>query len=170
MSEDLVEWIDAGGTTIGLVSRARAHDEGLLHKVSVVYLTRPNGDILVQQRMSGRFDHSAAGHVDPGETYEEAAARELFEELGVKDVALKEVGLVARHEKLPEKGANVWHQYKVFECEAEPLHLDPRAVKAVEWRSPLEIREEMADDQGDARYTGGFKATLELYMKSHGLL
>src|SRR5208283_4017569 len=35
-------------------------------------------------RHPGKLDSSAAGHVDPGETYAETAIRELQEELGIK--------------------------------------------------------------------------------------
>ena len=37
------------------------------------------------------WDQSAGGHVDEGETYEEAAKRELKEELGIDNVGLKKV-------------------------------------------------------------------------------
>ena len=80
---DNVIWVDENDTELGIISRERAHREGLLHRIVVTYLTRPNGDILGQERMSGRLDHSSAGHVDPGESYLAAAKRELNEELGI---------------------------------------------------------------------------------------
>lgn len=54
---------------------------------SYVYLLRGN-DVLLQQRqntgyMDGYWVAGAAGHVDPGETARQAAAREAHEEIGV---------------------------------------------------------------------------------------
>ncbi len=41
---------------------------------------------------AGKWDDSVAGHVDEGETYLEAATRELAEEIGVVNTDLEEVG------------------------------------------------------------------------------
>src|SRR3990167_10446850 len=85
-------WIDENENDLGEVSVSKAHQEGLLHRISVVYLTNDKNQVLIQKRDDGRLDHSAAGHVDAGESYLKAAARELEEELGVKGAQLTEVG------------------------------------------------------------------------------
>lgn len=89
---ELVEWIDKNDKVLGVVPLKKAHGEFLLHKIAVVYVVNSDGQILVQERLSGRLDHSAAGHVDPGESYEQAAKRELCEELGICGVELLEIG------------------------------------------------------------------------------
>ena len=48
--------------------------------------TRPNGDILMLERARGMmigFWSVPGGHIEPGESLQEAAARELFEEAGL---------------------------------------------------------------------------------------
>jgi 16S rRNA (adenine1518-N6/adenine1519-N6)-dimethyltransferase len=56
------------------------------------------GELLLQRRSMwkdrnpGRWDSSAAGHLDSGETYAEAARRELREELGVEAPPLERIG------------------------------------------------------------------------------
>jgi len=72
---------------LGEVSVPEAHQKGLLHRISVVYLTNNKNQILIQKRSDGRLDHSAAGHVDVGESYLAAAERELEEELGVRGLS-----------------------------------------------------------------------------------
>lgn len=88
-----IDIVDKNDNVIGECSVKEAHEKKLLHRVSVVYLINDKKEILVQERMDdGRLDHSAAGHVDKGETYIDAAKRELKEELGVEFVTLKHLG------------------------------------------------------------------------------
>lgn len=62
-----------------------------------VYLLRAGGsgtEVLLQRRgevpyMAGHWAAAAAGHVEPGETVPQAAAREAVEELGITAVALE---------------------------------------------------------------------------------
>ena len=55
-----------------------------------MFVFNPAGQVYIQRRSRskdrhpGKLDSSAAGHVDPGETYEETAIRELQEELGIQ--------------------------------------------------------------------------------------
>lgn len=80
--------VDENDQVVGTMDKAEAHRTGVLHRIAVVYVENPAGQILVQVRSNGRLDHSAAGHVDVGESYLEAAQRELHEELGVSGVEL----------------------------------------------------------------------------------
>ena len=162
MVDKNVIWIDAQDNALGEVSLIKAHQEGLLHRVSVVYLTNDDSQILIQKRTDGKLDHSAAGHVDVGESYFEAAKRELKEELGVSGVALQEIGSCASK----ENGKKIWHRFNVFMCKTNPGKLDPNEVEGVFWANPTEIWDDMKNDKDDKKYCGGFKATLELYLKN----
>lgn len=166
MRIDNVEWVDEDDTILGIIPRAKAHKEGLLHRIAVIYLTRDNGDILVQERISGRFDHSSAGHVDPGEDYLTAAKRELCEELGVCNVELKEIGASIADEVEPEAGRNrIRHKYKLYEYHGEPGKLQEDEVKSVFWSNPLDIYQAMQDDPNNEKYCGGFKDSLKCFLK-----
>jgi isopentenyldiphosphate isomerase len=85
---DEVIWVDEQDNILGSVTLDKAHLDGLLHRIAVVYLTNDLGQILIQERDDGRLDHSAAGHVDIGESYLEAAKRELAEELEQERIIL----------------------------------------------------------------------------------
>lgn len=155
-------WIDNNDNPLGEISLEKAHQEGLLHRISAIYLTDNNNQILIQKRTDGRLDHSAAGHVDIGESYLEAAKRELEEELGVSGITLQEVGDCSSK----ENSKKTRHRFKVFECKTNPGKLDPNEVEEVFWANPVEIWNDMKNDKDDKKYCGGFKATLELYLKN----
>lgn len=157
-----VAWIDDNDNALGEISLTRAHQEGLLHKISVVYLTNNANQILIQKRTDGRLDHSAAGHVEISESYLEAAKRELKEELGVGGVDLQEIGDCSSN----ENSKKIRHKFKVFVCKANPSKLDPNEVELVFWANPTKIWDDMKNDNDDKKYCGGFKVTLKLYLNS----
>lgn len=81
--------VDALDNVIGAAPRGEVHANNLLHRAVHILLFNDAGELLLQKRSRlkdrhpGVWDSSAAGHVDAGEEYDEAAARELQEELGV---------------------------------------------------------------------------------------
>ncbi|MGI8436380.1 MAG: NUDIX hydrolase, partial [Chthoniobacterales bacterium] len=69
--------------------RSVVHGNNLLHRAVHILLFNAQGEIFLQKRSRLKdrhpdvWDSSAAGHVDAGEEYDNAATRELREELGV---------------------------------------------------------------------------------------
>jgi isopentenyl-diphosphate delta-isomerase len=70
---------------------------GYWHRVARVVVHDPTDDLYLLQRVpenpyydGGLWNMTASGHVDEGESYEYAAARELAEEMGIKDLRLEE--------------------------------------------------------------------------------
>ncbi|WP_328748616.1 NUDIX domain-containing protein [Streptomyces sp. NBC_00285] len=86
---ELVERVDEYDRVIGVVDRAEAIEKGWLHRVSTTVCRDPGGRILVHRRpddvsrFPGQYNWLLGGAAAVGESYEEAAARELCEELGV---------------------------------------------------------------------------------------
>lgn len=101
---EILEIVDADDRVVGTATRADIHRRGLLHRAVHVFVFNNHGEIYVQRRSASKdrhplkLDSSAAGHVDPGETYEQTGVRELREELGLS-VPLKEVLRVSASEK-----------------------------------------------------------------------
>lgn len=89
MSE-LVERVDEQDEVLAVVDRAEAIRHGWLHRVATIMCRDPAGRVLVHRRpddvprFPGQFNWLLGGAVEVGESYEEAAARELSEELGVQ--------------------------------------------------------------------------------------
>lgn len=164
-----VIWVDEDDKVLGEIERGEAHDKELLHRVAAIYLERKNGDILIQERKSGRLDHSSAGHVDPGEAYEAAASREFQEELGICGKSLKEIAHFTSDEFHPKHKHHVRHKYKLYLCEGDKFKIDPEEVKSAFWGNPLEIYKDMQNDPTHEKYTGGFYDSLKYYLKYKGL-
>lgn len=82
---------DEAGNRVGRALRSECHgNPALVHHTSHVVVFHPDGERLLLQKRSmakdiqpGKWDTAVGGHVDAGESYEEAARRELTEELGV---------------------------------------------------------------------------------------
>ncbi|MBR1999778.1 MAG: NUDIX domain-containing protein [Lentisphaeria bacterium] len=94
MTDELFEIIDdATGAVIGTAPRKRCHgDPSLIHRsVHVVVYSTDGKSILLQKRkmtkdiQPGKWDTAVGGHLMVGETYEQAAAREMGEELGIHE-------------------------------------------------------------------------------------
>ena len=122
---ELLIHVNADDEEIGSVERDRAHQIGALHRSGIVFLERPNGTILVQHRSPAKRifpdldDASAAFHVTFGESYAQAAHRELLEETGVS-ARLRFVDKFVHHDP-PE------HQVvAVFVCTSDSsIRIDP---------------------------------------------
>jgi isopentenyldiphosphate isomerase len=89
--DELVERVDDQDRLLGVaVGRRQAIREGWLHRVAVTVCRDERGRILVHRRSEqvsrfpGLHEVEVGGAVAVGETYEQAAARELTEELGVR--------------------------------------------------------------------------------------
>lgn len=70
------------------------HNRDLIHRAVNIALYNKAGKIAFQKRSKTKdlypsfFTLSATGHVSKGETYETTAQRELYEEMGVKNISL----------------------------------------------------------------------------------
>ena len=82
--------VDGADRVTGEAPRGEVHANNLLHRAVHVLLFNDKGELFLQKRSRWKdrhpcvWDSSAAGHVDAGEDYDAAAARELKEELGVE--------------------------------------------------------------------------------------
>lgn len=87
--DEMVERVDAQDRVLGSVGRSDAVREGWLHRIAVVVCRDREGRFLVHRRADqlsrfpGYYEVGAGGAVVVGESYEQAATRELEEEFGV---------------------------------------------------------------------------------------
>ena len=82
--------VDEADIVVGQASRADIHKQGLLHREVHVWFTTPDRQLIFQKRtpkkdtFPGLLDATVGGHVELGQSYEEAALREIEEESGLK--------------------------------------------------------------------------------------
>ncbi len=87
---EILEVVDSDDNVIGTAIRGEVHRKRLMHRAAHVFLFNTRGQIYVQLRSAskdnhpGKLDSSAAGHVEPDESYYQTAVRELEEEIGIR--------------------------------------------------------------------------------------
>ncbi len=91
MLEELFELVDEQGRKVGLATRRQCHgNPKLIHQSVHVHVFDPAGRLFLQKRSAakdvqpGKWDTAVGGHMQPGETPEQAARREMEEELGIR--------------------------------------------------------------------------------------
>lgn len=133
-----ITFVDDQDNVVGAGTREEAVEKGIPHRISRVFLTNTNGEVLIQKRSNsvasnpGKWDHSASGHVDEGESYEQAAYRELKEEIGVADVPLTEIGYYYQEETEDPRNRKRFNRvYRgTYDGEVRP---DLEEVSQVKW-------------------------------------
>ena len=91
--------VDEDGRVIGVATRGECHNGSkLLHPVVHLHVFNSRGEVYLQKRpewkdiQPGKWDTSVGGHIDYGETPEQALVREVGEELGITDFVPERVG------------------------------------------------------------------------------
>jgi 16S rRNA (adenine1518-N6/adenine1519-N6)-dimethyltransferase len=130
--------VDNADRVTGSAPRGQVHANNLLHRAVHVLIFNRSGQVLLQlrSRLKDRhplqWDSSAAGHVSAGEDYDQTAARELVEELGI-ETSLKKVA------KLPAS-PKTDHEFVSFYTGSHdgPFRANAREIEAVRF-FPIEI-------------------------------
>jgi isopentenyldiphosphate isomerase len=83
-STEIVDIVDENNVVVGSLDVDSAHAQKLIHRVVGVFVFDTNGNLFLQKgNKYEKYDLSVGGHVQKGETYENAARREMLEEIGL---------------------------------------------------------------------------------------
>ncbi|WP_370860808.1 NUDIX hydrolase [Parabacteroides faecis] len=92
MREEWFPLVNEEGETIGKATRRECHSGSKqLHPVIHLHIFNDAGELYLQKRsmnkdiQPGKWDTAVGGHIDYGETVEEALRREVREELGITE-------------------------------------------------------------------------------------
>ena len=145
-----IQIVDKSGkfkTTVDSPKFANLNNQ--IRLISRVMITNKDGQYLLQKRADDMFvypgfwDSSAAGHVDEGETEQDAAYRELAEEVGISDVKLTKAYEIyneteENHGYLSKTYSHVY--FGEFDSAMKTLKIDPAEVSEIKWFSVNELK------------------------------
>ena len=90
-SSEIVEVVDENDRVLSLASLDDCKRKGLLHRTACVFVRNRADQVLLQRRslsddwLPGKWTVSCSGHIKAREPPEQAAVRELKEELGIEE-------------------------------------------------------------------------------------
>lgn len=132
---EVFDVVDEDDQVLGQKTRGEVHAEGLMHRAVHIFVVGKKGQLLLQKRSRfkdvhpGDWDSSVAGHVDAGESYEQAAIRELEEEMGI---VVDEPPRELRHIR-PCEGTG-WEQVKLYRVTySGPISYPAAEIEAALW-------------------------------------
>jgi 16S rRNA (adenine1518-N6/adenine1519-N6)-dimethyltransferase len=128
MPEEIFDVVNERDEVIGQAPRSEVHARKLLHRAVHVFVVTSRGELLLQKRSEFKdefplkFTSSASGHLAAGETYDEAAPRELREELGI-------VGPLVRLQKFAAGPKTSYEHTVLYRVDSDsPPTIDPEEV------------------------------------------
>ncbi|MEM2110886.1 MAG: NUDIX domain-containing protein [Candidatus Bathyarchaeia archaeon] len=156
--------VDEDDNVIGKASREECHvSNGLIHRSVYVFVLNDKNELFLQKRSlskdlyPGYYTGSATGHVDYGEDYENAARRELKEELGV-DAPIKKVCKFKSFSEI-EKEISV-----LFICRHNgPFKINRKEISEGTFMNIEEIKKSL--ETGEKKFAHGFKVAFKEFLK-----
>lgn len=161
--------VDENDKPIGAIGRDESRETGERYRIVRVSVEDERGDILLQKRLEtkksfpGCWDTSAGGNVAYGESYEDAALRELREEAGIEGVGLTEVAYFYSEAADPDnrklnRFTKVYRMLASKDIEVTP---QPEEVAEFVWVTPDGLDRIIAE----GKITDGLKQAYERYYK-----
>ena len=137
---ELLRVVDKNGNFTGeIFDREYIHDNNLLHNEVSVFILNSNKEILLQKRsMTKRFNPGkwglCSGHVSYDETLEDAALREIKEEIGL-DIGLGDLNPIGdKLVLLYDKGAHIkYHYYIKVDKSSDEFIIQKEELSEVKW-------------------------------------
>ncbi len=163
VSEELLPIVNENDEVIGTEKRGVIHAKRLMHRAVHVLLFNSEGEIYLQKRSMekdaapGKWDSSASGHVDPGETYHDSAERELCEELNIQGNPSLEK--IAKLSACRQTGMEFTEVYKTYSDE-QPVP-NPHEIMDGTWIMPEALDQWM--DREPKEFAGCFRLVWQTY-------
>ncbi|HEX3568821.1 MAG TPA: NUDIX domain-containing protein [Candidatus Saccharimonadales bacterium] len=161
--------VDENDNEIGSAMLAEVWQKGLYHRIVSVFVVDDTGRMLLQLRSPqvkiypNCWDQAAGGHVDEGFSYEQTAAAEMAEELGLQNVPLTVLGTLRFNKKFDDgRIVNEFERIYVAHVAHDiTLRPEPEEVSELRWFTPDELKAKIAE--GPKAFTPGTLHCLRKY-------
>jgi len=166
MTDEVLDIVDDNDNVIGSLPRTEVYEKGMNNfRVINCFIKNSRGELWIPRRVATKkmfplcLDVSCGGHVSSGETYEEAFAKEMREELDV-DIQItpwREIGSFN-----PSKN-KISAFMKVYEIEQDTVpDFNPEDFFEYFWLTPQALLEKL--DNGDVSKSDLAKLVKLLYI------
>lgn len=151
MQEELLDIVNEQDEIIGVLPRSVVHEKGMRNfRVVNLFIQNSEGKLWIPRRQMskrlapGALDFSMGGHVDSGESYDEAFRRETQEELGIDTDAVPwtMVGKLTPH----EDAVYTFEQVYLMHSDTVPEY-NPTDFSEWFWLTPKEVLERIAQGE-----------------------
>ncbi|MBN2421586.1 NUDIX domain-containing protein [Candidatus Woesearchaeota archaeon] len=166
MNEDnpeIIDIVNEQDKIIGRDTRFNIHKKHLIHRGVHIFIINSKNQVLIQKRSfnkdfyPGYYDASVGAHVDSGESYKDAAVREIKEEVGIIPKKLTGIGSYKSYSERQKENR------KLFVCKSDgPFKINKDELDKIEFKSIDEIQKMI---EKGIPFTEGFKKSLELLIK-----
>jgi isopentenyl-diphosphate delta-isomerase len=167
--EEQVVLVDEQNEVIGYMGKLEAHKKGLLHRAISVIIFNDKGEMLVQQRAlskyhwAGIWSNTCCSHPRKNESFQAAAERRLYEELGFK-TPLKEAFHFIYKAYDEKSGLTEWEYDTVFiGVYNGSFQFNKEEVNAIKWMGKKELLEDIKEHPEN--YSFWFKIILDEMLK-----
>lgn len=166
MEEECFDVVNENNQVISRATRSQCHhNPDLIHRDVHILVFNAKGEIFLKKRSRNKdlypltWESSVCGHLDCGETYAAAAAREMNEELGIKNVPLKRISQYKNFSKIEQQIS------ELFICRYDgPIRLN--TDEASEGRF-FSIAEAISDiKSGRREFAPATKLALAIYLRN----
>lgn len=135
---ELLDIVDEQGIATGVVmDREKVHDLNMLHWEIAVFVVNNKRQILLQQRSATkRFNPNkwglCAGHVDSGEDIDDAALRELEEEIGLS-LSKSDLNILENRKTIKKDVNSHLTRFYYVVCNKNKFRIQEEEVSEVKW-------------------------------------
>ncbi len=178
---ELFDILNEDGSKMGIQKeRKLVHEDGDLHASIHVWAYRINKksreiEVLLQKRslekdsFPGCLDAASTGHLDAGETFESAAIREVFEEIGI-NIEKKHLHYIGEQRFSNDEyfhgkhflNNEINHIYLIDESiSLEDIHYQESEISGVKWQNINEMLDQIKE--GNDIYCTDFSEVLKVW-------
>lgn len=151
MQDEILDLVNEEDEVIGTIPRSEAHEKNL-HNFRVVnlFVINDKGELWIPRRTKEKrlypnaLDMSMGGHVESGETYEQALVRETSEELNLEltKIPYRLLGKLTPH----EHGVHCFQSVYEVKLNEAPKY-NPHDYSEYFWMMPKDLLQKIADGE-----------------------